>query len=205
MIASYHVNVSNLGNADVQVDVGKGGGLHVDYLDDYRRWTVLLSLGNLNEGDWPGRTMITSLRVYCVLAPLTALVFKAVQPHNSKGPVPMAGSTRKRYVPSITNLPILDTGRHAYSRITCPCYPKKAIMDRSPFAIRTRTPDVMNSIRGAENSRHPDLLFVAVHAFGTFSNMYNWHARAFAMTRATPAHGNSTTAVPSARVIADCF
>lgn len=80
----------------------------MDDKDDMRRWAVLLGLGNICAGKWPGRTMITDIRCYAVMALFTVLLFKAARSHKSLGPVSMGDSTRQPYIPA-TEVPQLGS------------------------------------------------------------------------------------------------
>jgi hypothetical protein len=94
------LNWSNVDEVTLELSIGEVGGLHVDFHDCPRQWTVLLSLSNILDGHWPGRTIVTDLRLYAVMAPMTALLFKGVRTHISLGPIAMADSTKKPYKPA---------------------------------------------------------------------------------------------------------
>ncbi|KAG4429024.1 hypothetical protein IFR05_015497 [Cadophora sp. M221] len=98
-------------NEDAALFIGDAGQLHLDNFDEFGGWSVLLGLSNIPSGRWPGRTLIISLRLYAVLTPITALVFKAVQPHISFGQIEMGDTSREPYQPSIPDVPILNSAK----------------------------------------------------------------------------------------------
>lgn len=139
VLATAQLNISDVGDVKLEVSLGQVGRTHINFNDDLRRWTVLLSLDNIPGRYWPGRTMITSLRVYAVMAPGCALVFKAVHPHLSLGPIPMRDSKRNLYEPSAL-VTRLDPNEYMYLRAKIPVYPRTKIMNSSPALIRNITP-----------------------------------------------------------------
>ncbi|KUJ09743.1 uncharacterized protein LY89DRAFT_740815 [Mollisia scopiformis] len=177
------LNFSDGDEISLELTLGEAGALHVDSKDDATRWTVLISLSHNPEGYWPGRTMITAHRAYAVMAPFTILIFNAVNPHISLGPIKMANSTRAPYVPSIPEIPYLDPTVYIYARLMIVNYPKKSIMDDSPILARNSTPMLL---RGPDNlnDSHPQALPSALMAFGTLRNQHEWMAMSDAFCKA---------------------
>jgi len=155
----------------LEQELGEVGGLHIDGNDDCRRWTVLLSLDHSPPNTWPGRTLITALRVYAVMAPLCALIFRGVQPHLSLPPIPMGDSQRAPWIPSVPELMKLDIGKYIYARLKVVNYPKESLHERAPAVLRTKHPVQLNleggAINGLDASLSPEELPEALAAFGT--------------------------------------
>jgi hypothetical protein len=167
-LATMQINLTALGE-DLKLTLGPNvGGLHVDYKDDAARFTVLLGLHNLKPGWWPGRTLITSLRAYCVLAPMTVLVFKAGHTHLSLAPAP-PDPERKPYQPSVEDVPELDDAKYIYSRCAVVNYARTVVIDKSAEIVRTKTPVVLQA-KDFQESRNPEALPAGLIAFGTLQN-----------------------------------
>ncbi|KAE9378876.1 hypothetical protein N431DRAFT_325970 [Stipitochalara longipes BDJ] len=203
LFTSLQLNFSNVDDVDLQVAIGEVGGLHVDFHDCHRQWTVLLSLTNILDGYWPGRTVITDLRLYAVMAPMTAMIFKGVRPHISLGPIRMTGSTRNAYVPA-DEVPKLDPTKYVLSRIMVVGYPKAEVVEKSPSLIRQTTPAFLRG-KDALFTSGPELLPFAIAAYGTMENQFTWHAQAAACNMARRAVQNPAIVIPSAQTIADMF
>ncbi|QSZ37260.1 hypothetical protein DSL72_009354 [Monilinia vaccinii-corymbosi] len=175
--STIQYNYSDADVASLELSIGEVGALHIDSHDDPTLWTVLLILSNIPEGYWPGRTFVSSLRVYATMGPMTALVFKAVHPHISLGPISMGNSTREPYVSVLPkSIQTMDPELYQHSRLVAVCYPKKAIMRQSPTLIRRSTPAILhrkNGLRSSLPEAHP----VAIAAFGTRRNQMEYLAR----------------------------
>ncbi|TGO82810.1 hypothetical protein BPOR_0754g00050 [Botrytis porri] len=154
--STVQYNYSGVEIASLEMSLGNFGALHIDGNDDSAMWTVLLVLSNIPESYWPGRTFISSLRIYATMGPMTALVFKAVHPHISLGPIPMGESKRLRLV--------------------AVCYPKKPVIRETPALLRRSTPKVLRTIKGVRSSL-PEAHPVAIAAFGTLRNQMEFLAR----------------------------
>ncbi|CZR63736.1 uncharacterized protein PAC_13633 [Phialocephala subalpina] len=163
---------------------------------------LFFSLSNNLPGYWPGRAIISSLRIYAVIAPFTALIFKGVHPHKSFGSVKMTGSTRPPYVPSVPNVPSLDPEKYIHARLMVVNYPKESIVEKSPLMVRTRTSKLL---QGPQNlpSDNPQALPSALMAFGTLRNRHEWLARKDAWSAAQVLDGNTLTLENAARDKAD--
>ncbi|EMR81523.1 hypothetical protein BcDW1_9856 [Botrytis cinerea BcDW1] len=154
--STVQYNYSGVEIESLEVSLGNFGALHIDGHDDPTLWTVLLVLSNIPESYWPGRTFVSSLRIYATMGPMTALVFKAVHPHISLGPIPMGKSERPRLV--------------------AVCYPKEKVMRETPTLIRRSTPLILQTIKGLRSSL-PEAHPIAIAAFGTRRNQMEFLAR----------------------------
>ncbi|PVH86286.1 hypothetical protein DL98DRAFT_526818 [Cadophora sp. DSE1049] len=194
-----HINYSAINGLSLKITLGEVGGLHLDGRDDPASWTVLMSLSNSPDGYWPGRTLITSLRVYAVMAKVTALIFKGIHPHISLGPTAIGNSPRAPYVPSVP-VSSLDPNLYIYSRLMIVNYAKESIKDNSPALIRTRTPKILRT-PCLEIFNAPDALPFALLAFGTLRNQHEWHAMKDACNDARRALNSPSTVLRSAEEI----
>ena len=113
--------------------------------------------------------MISSLRLYTVLAPMTALVVKAVQPHLNLGPIKMGETSRAPYQPSIQDVPTLDPGKYVLGRLTAVNYPKDEITHSSTTKIRKTTPEVLQDEEHVVTNL-ADFLPSGIASFGTLRN-----------------------------------
>ncbi|RAL64915.1 hypothetical protein DID88_001507 [Monilinia fructigena] len=184
--------------ASLELAIGDVGALHIDGHDDPTLWTVLLILSNIPKGYWPGRTFISSLRVYATMGPMTALIFKAVHPHVSMGPVSMGNSNRapyQSYLPK--SIEIMDHSLYHHSRLAAVCYPKKTIMRKSPALIRRSTPAILQRRSGLRSSL-PEAHPVAIAAFGSCRNQMEFLARLEAHDMMTQVRINPALILPSA-------
>ncbi|ESZ89530.1 hypothetical protein SBOR_10086 [Sclerotinia borealis F-4128] len=196
----------NYSGADIdslELAIGDVGALHVDGYDDPTLWTVLLILSNIPKGYWPGRTFVLSLRVYAIMGPMTAIVFKAVHPHISLGPSPMADFRRAPYRNYLSDdVLIMDPELYHQSRLAAVCYPKKAIMRKSPALIRRSTPAILQMTNGLRSSL-PEAHPVAIAAFGTRRNQMESLARLEAHDMCTQVCINTALIMPSANWFAE--
>ncbi|KAF7865432.1 hypothetical protein EAF04_006407 [Stromatinia cepivora] len=196
--STVQYNYSATGIGLLEMSIGDVGALHIDGHDDPTLWTVLLMLSNIPVGYWPGRTFISSLRVYAAMGPMTAMVFKAVHPHISLGPIPMGSSERvpyKWYLPD--SIQIMDPKFYQMGRLAAVCYPKKAIMRKSPALIRRSTPAILQKTSGLRSSL-PEAHPVAIAAFGTRRNQMEYLARLEAYDMATQVRINPALIMPPA-------
>lgn len=199
------MNYSPVG-ISLEFTLGEVGGLHADHNDDPRRWTVLLSLDNIPPNHWPGRTLITDLRVYAVMAPLTALVFPGVRPHLSLTPIPMGNSARKPYVPSIPGIADMDSSRFPYVRLKIVCYPKEPIHNYSTEFLKHDDLKSLKLPRGQKDAvRLPVALPQAISHFGSLEHQFNSLARIQAVQMAHMSIRNPDKVLPSAQNIANMY
>ncbi|KAB8296385.1 hypothetical protein EYC80_009135 [Monilinia laxa] len=196
--STVQYNYSGADVASLELAIGDVGALHIDGHDDPTLWTVLLILSNIPKGYWPGRTFISSLRVYATMGPMTALIFKAVHPHVSMGPISMENSNRapyQSYLPK--SIEIMDHRLYHYSRLAAVCYPKKTIMRKSPALIRRSTPAILQRRIGLRSSL-PEAHPVAIAAFGSCRNQMEFLARLEAHDMMTQVRINPALIMPSA-------
>ncbi|TGO13250.1 hypothetical protein BTUL_0073g00180 [Botrytis tulipae] len=175
--STVQYNYSGTEIASLEMSLGNVGALHIDRNDDSALWTVLLVLSNIPESYWPGRTFVSSLRLYATMAPMTALVFKAVHPHISLGPIPMGESKRLRLVTV--------------------CYPKGTVMRETPALIRRSTPKILRTIKGVRSSL-PEAHPIAIAAFGTLRNQMEFLARLEAHDKVKMNRINPSLKMPTA-------
>ncbi|TEY22097.1 hypothetical protein BOTCAL_1613g00010 [Botryotinia calthae] len=175
--STVQYNYSGVEINSLEVSLGNFGALHIDGHDDPTLWTVLLVLSNIPESYWPGRTFISSLRVYATMGPMTALVFKAVHPHISLGPIPMGKTERPQLV--------------------AVCYPKEKVMRETPALIRRSTPLILQTIKGLRSSL-PEAHPIAIAAFGTRRNQMEFLARLEAQDKTKIHRINPSLKMPTA-------
>lgn len=148
--------------------------------------------------------MITAFRTYAVMAPFTVLIFKAVHPHISLGPIKMGNSPRAAYVQTIASVPYLDPKIYIYARLMIVNYPKRSIMEDSPILARTTTSSLLRGEEGLDCTS-PQSLPSALMAFGTLRNQWEYLAKADAFNKTRVARLNSSYIIPSASTIASGF
>ncbi|KUJ07154.1 uncharacterized protein LY89DRAFT_369247 [Mollisia scopiformis] len=200
------LNFSDGDEASLEIALGDDGTLHVDVHDDIRQWTTLISLSNNVTGYWPGRTLITSHRIYAVMAPFTVLLCKAANPHLSIRPELMVGSDRAPYLPSVSSVPTLDPEEHISARVTAVNYSNEAIMNRSPLLAREHSSILLQKFEtNGELPRSPHALPSALMAFGTRKNQFEWLACATAWEKALLARMNDSYVLPSTIEISRLF
>jgi hypothetical protein len=203
LTAGLQLNISSADANTLKLELGVGGDLHIDKDDSPRNYTVLLSLTNIPEGHWPGRTLYVDLRLYTVMAPMTVFIFKGCRSHMSLGPRPMNGSTRKAYQPA-AEVPKLDPAGFIYSRITAIVYPKDFVLLNSATHVRSTTPRDFFGKEGIATN-NPEVLPVALAAFGTLENQWGFQAQSFACNRTRHSRQDYNIVVPSAQAIAGMF
>ncbi|KAF7909884.1 uncharacterized protein EAF01_003602 [Botrytis porri] len=195
--STVQYNYSGVEIASLEMSLGNFGALHIDGNDDSAMWTVLLVLSNIPESYWPGRTFISSLRIYATMGPMTALVFKAVHPHISLGPIPMGESKRLRYAYLPDKTHIMDPVLYTQSRLVAVCYPKKPVIRETPALLRRSTPKVLRTIKGVRSSL-PEAHPVAIAAFGTLRNQMEFLARLEAHDKVNMKRINPSLKIPTA-------
>ncbi|KAF7959727.1 hypothetical protein EAE96_001337 [Botrytis aclada] len=195
--STVQYNYSGTEMASLEMSLGNFGALHIDGNDDSAMWTVLLVLSNIPESYWPGRTFISSLRIYATMGPMTALVFKAVHPHISLGPIPMGESKRLQYVYLPEKTHIMDPVLYNRSRLVAVCYPKENIIRETPALIRRSTPKILQTIKGVRSSL-PEAHSIAIAAFGTYRNQTEFLARLEAHDKAKMHRINLSLKMPTA-------
>ena len=169
---------------DLKEVIGDVGGHHGDFSDDPTLWTVLINFSNLPKRMDPGRMILTGRRIYADMGPNTALIFKGVHTHLPLPPGPMGDSTLAPY--EVKYVPELDPAQYVYGRVMNVNYPKKIVMDQSPFKIRTITPAYLTREDGLVCNA-PDFLPDTSAVWGTKRNMMESKARlsALNLTRAS--------------------
>ncbi|PVH86284.1 hypothetical protein DL98DRAFT_650326 [Cadophora sp. DSE1049] len=163
---------------DLTLTIGEVGAHHADFSDDAALWTVLVNFSNLPKGMDPGRMILTGLRVYVDMGPNTAFVFKGVHTHLPLPPGPMGDSTLAPYV--VKYVPELDPDEYVYGRVMNVNYPKKVVMDQSPFKIRTITPAYLTRDDGLV-CNSPDFLPDTSAVWGAKRNAMESKARISAL------------------------
>ncbi|KAF7899542.1 hypothetical protein EAF00_003878 [Botryotinia globosa] len=195
--STVQYNYSDTEIASLEMSLGNFGALHIDGNDDSALWTVLLVLSNIPESYWPGRTFVSSLRLYATMAPMTALVFKAVHPHISLGPIPMGESKRLRYAYLPGKPHIMDPVLYNQSRLVAVCYPKGTVMRETPALIRRSTPKILRTIKEVRSSL-PEAHPIAIAAFGTLRNQMEFLARLEAHDKVKMNRINPSLKMPTA-------
>lgn len=184
---------------DLEVTIGEVGGHHADFTDDPALWTVLINFSNLPKGMDPGRMILTGLRVYADMGPNTAFIFKGVHTHLPLPPGPMGDSTLAPYV--VKYAPELDPDEYLYGRIMNVNYPKKIVMDQSPFKIRTVTPAYLTRADGLV-CNSPDFLPDTSAVWGTKRNAMESKARITALNLTRASRLDPEALLPTADAIA---
>ncbi|KAF7881857.1 uncharacterized protein EAF02_006545 [Botrytis sinoallii] len=195
--STVQYNYSGVEIASLEMSLGNFGALHIDGHDDSAMWTVLLVLSNIPESYWPGRTFVSSLRIYATMGPMTALVFKAVHPHISLGPIPMGESKRLRYAYLPEKTHIMDSVLYNQSRLVAVCYPKGTVMRETPALLRRSTPKILQTIKGVRSSL-PEAHPIAIAAFGTLRNQMEFLARLEAHDKVKMNRINPSLKMPTA-------
>ncbi|KAG9245060.1 hypothetical protein BJ878DRAFT_479578 [Calycina marina] len=199
-------NISTIDGNSLEMQLEVVGTLHIDHNDDKRRWTVLLSMDNTPPNHWPGRTLLTDLRLYAVMAPLTALVFPGVRPHFSLPPVPMGSSMRAEYTSPVRGIADLDPSEFLYLRVKVVSYPKEKIHD---FSVANQVQKELNVLKPYNDYQDvvgtSEALPGAIVAFGTVEHQFNSLARIEAVKHAVMSAKNPAKVIPSAQQIANNY